>query len=267
MACDNPDELNPSDTGLGRLPTIPPADAPDKSGERKKHWLDYATFGVGILGLVGLGIYSYLTWGIVQQNKNTVTEMQRQTRVDERPWLKFDAPSSWNTVDGKPIVFLAGQPLQIPVMFTNYGKTAARQIRADFTVQVIPSGQELDVPEEDWIITNSPDPVPGRHITAIYPSQSAVIGVVNPGETISVTIGRTKIFGRESSVDPATEDEITRLGSGRAYVGVWGEIHYMDIFGIQHETKFCRAIPRTATMIKCAQYDDVDSNDGTKPPK
>jgi hypothetical protein len=48
--------------------SLPDADG-KKAEKPKKHWLDYATFGVEILGLAGLAIYACLTRGIYTETQ------------------------------------------------------------------------------------------------------------------------------------------------------------------------------------------------------
>jgi hypothetical protein len=247
-------------------PKMPPPNTDcGEAKECKKHWLDYATFGVEIFGLILVAIYATLTYGIFQQNKNTVTEMQLQTRIDERPWVKFSAPDNWETVSGRAVAIKAGQPIQVPIQFTNYGKTASRQNIASMTEEIVPVGQEPEIPEDSWTLSDNPNAPPGQRLMAVYPSQTLRIGVINPGEPIDLSVSRVKLTGRDFSIDPPTQGEITKLISGQAYIAVWGIVRYGDIFGTPHETKFCRAIPKSATLPKCADYNDVDSNNGTQP--
>jgi len=236
----------------------------------RKHWLDYATFIVGILGLVGLGVYAALTWGILRESKATVVEMQRQTRIDERPWLKVSSPEAFITSNGKPIPFAAGQPLQVPIEFTNYGKTAARKITTGISLGVLPTGEEPGIPDagETLTINTTTDAVvapPGKHLIAVYPSEITGAGILEPGENIRVTVSRVKISGGQVLIDPVSQEDVQKLSAGKAYIVLFGSISYLDIFGVQHETKFCQAIPREATLKKCATYNEVDSEDGTKP--
>jgi hypothetical protein len=124
-----------------------------KTSERQVHWTDYAMLTVQTLGLIGLVIYAGLTWGIFRENKQAVTEMQRQTRIDERPWVAFSAPESFDLKDGKPIAFVPGQKLQIPIVFTNYGKTAARKNQIAVSAAIVSMGQEPAMPDEAQTLT------------------------------------------------------------------------------------------------------------------
>jgi hypothetical protein len=235
-----------------------------KTRRPRLRWIDYATLVIQSLGLVGLGIYATVTWEIYRENIETVTEMQRQTRIDERPWVKFAAPTGFDLKNGKPSPIVAGRPLQVPIEFRNYGKTAARKIRAGISVEVVPTGQEPVMPGDNETVTMDPNTgPPGSRITAIYPAQMAGTGVIEPGESIDISVSRQKLIANQSVDDAASEEEVTSLSAGRAYVVVWGEFYYADIFGIQHETKFCQAIPAQNTLQKCANYNDVDSEDGT----
>jgi len=53
------------------------------------------------------------------------------------------------------------------------------------------------------------------------------------------------------------------LHSGKAYVVVFGEIYYDDVFGTkQHWTHFAYGIPqyRDYSAPECAEYNSVDNN-------
>jgi hypothetical protein len=243
-----------------------PAESTSKKSHKnqRKHWLDYATFGVESLGFVGLCIYASLTWGIFRANRATVVEMQRQTRIDERPWVAFSAPDSFDLISGRPIAFAPGKKLQVPIVFTNYGKTAARKNQLAVSTTILPLGEEPALPDDSQMLTplGASGP-PGEHVVAVYPMSMLSIGSVAPSETVNLFVSRPKFNGGQALDDPLTQDEAARLAQGQAYIAVWGRFSYSDIFGIQHETRFCRAIPRAATLPKCANYNDVDGEDGT----
>jgi hypothetical protein len=230
----------------------------------KKHWLDYATFVVEFLGLLGLCIYATLTCGLLRESKATVLEMQRQTRIDERPWIAFTAPSGFDVKNDLPVAFFAGRSLQLPIEFTNYGKTAAVKNRAEIAMSIVPMGQEPVVPDDKQTLSEMGENGPsGEHIVAVYPIEITGMGVLDPGAKTDLNISRPKITSSAAVDDPLTQDEANRLGKGQAYIAVWGRFLYSDIFGVQHVTRFCRAIPTRATLPKCANFNYVDSNDGT----
>jgi len=234
-----------------------PVETVRKKSRKKqiKHWLDYATFIVSSLGLVGLVVYASLTWGIFRESKATVVQMQRQTRIDERPWLKVSTPEEFKVNNGQPVPFKAGQPLQVPIEFTNYGKTAARKITTGISIEVFPIGEEPAIPDasETVTISTTTDAViapPGKHLLAVYPSEITGAGIIDPGENIKLTVSRVKLTGGQVLIDPLSEDDVQKLTTGKKYIVLFGNIVYSDIFGIQHETKFCQAIPREASSSK-----------------
>lgn len=243
----------------------PEESIPKKSRQnQRKHWLDYATFIVESFGFVGLCIYASLTWGIFRANRATVVEMQRQTRIDERPWIAFSAPDSFDMESGKPIAFAPGKKLQVPIVFTNYGKTAARKNQLAVSTTILPLGEEPALPDESQTLTPLGASWPtGEHVVAVYPMSMLGIGSVAPNETVNLFLSRPKFNGGQALDDPLTQDEVARLARGQAYIAVWGRFSYSDIFGVQHETRFCRAIPKSATLPKCANFNDVDGEDGT----
>ena len=143
----------------------------DESRRGRKHWLDYATFVLEILGLIGLFIYAALTYGIWCANKRvardthqSVVSADRNFRTDERAWLGFSI--------GGTIKFNVDQPFLIPTRTSNTGKTPAQNVHGSVVVGVFEKGESLNF-----------DYAPGHH-NASYSIESGTIfpnGLVDEG--------------------------------------------------------------------------------------
>jgi hypothetical protein len=106
-------------------PGMPPSTTNGKESNRcKKHWIEYATFGVEVLGLIGLVIYALLTYGIYCASKNSAdaaksaaNTAKNALEIQSRPWItvpdSLDVPSS-NPKAGWPNLIL-----------NNYGSSPA----------------------------------------------------------------------------------------------------------------------------------------------
>jgi len=101
-----------------------------KSCNTKKHWLDYATFVIEILGLFGLATYAVLTFGIWCANKTAAiaakgaNEASHQALIrSNRPWIGQSADPYF--ID-KPIVTLNSvQSAGVVFEMHNYGNSPA----------------------------------------------------------------------------------------------------------------------------------------------
>jgi cell division protein FtsL len=67
-----------------------------------------------------------------ERMKEDVEELQIQTRLDERPWLKFKFAG--------PIDVAIGQPLHVPIELFDFGKTAALNMRAAIVLEILDKG-------------------------------------------------------------------------------------------------------------------------------
>lgn len=214
------------------------ADKCCKSCKRKKHWLDYATFVVEILGLVGLVIYAILTYGIWCANKksaNAATEATKAAthamRVDQRAWVGFGEikPSSFTLKRDQPFV------IAIPVH--NVGKTPAKVMSAGINGGSTDRGQRQD----------------GDSIVA--PSMGPPTALLLPGESHDLKITSTFVI---------TQDMLNDL-QRTATIRIFGKATYTDIFGKDHWTRYCyNSAPYTSgeiTFKACVFYTGIDSEE------
>jgi Ca2+/Na+ antiporter len=231
-----------------KLEVPPPESQCCCSNHKQKHWIDYLTAFLELVGLVVLCLYAAYTIKIYYANqqaadsaKKTATEIQRQMRIDERPWLKiatFGEPGI--QMPGK---ILVGQPLKIPFEIKNLGKTAARQVQAGFLIQITPNGE-------------SP------HIKGVKPSDIFETGVIYPTASLKKQAVRVKMNSSGSvTVDLIMPEELREIRTGAAHVTFSGKVWYSDIFGVSHWTQFCAQFFVASTDSECSEFNDVDQND------
>src|ERR1019366_3549900 len=81
--------------------------------------------------------------------ENGVKETERQTRLDERPWVKAALVGEKPLPSDQPpsLTLNLGQDLQIPMEFTNLGKTAALDISAVVIIEVLPRSEGPHLPK------------------------------------------------------------------------------------------------------------------------
>lgn len=201
--------------------------------------------------------------------QNSVIEAQRQTRIDERPWIKFKL-RDWdlNSVPpkGAQLTLTANRPFVVPVEFVNIGKTTALNVEGGVIVKLVQMGQEPSMPTAKETVVMKGEPMPKGHgtprVRVIFPFES---GTVYPGEFASVDARRMKPIGNGKMADElVSQDEIAGFAQGRKYFVVWGEVHYSDIFGTRHWTRFCVAYPFVSE--RCSIFNDVDKIDAIQNP-
>jgi hypothetical protein len=203
-----------------------------ESCKANKHWLDYATFVIEILGLLGLAIYAFLTYGIWCANKKiakdthqSVVNADRSFKVDERAWVApiITAIRSEPAKKGNGTIFV--------VPFSNTGKTFALHVHAWINRTANPNqvGDDRNDPAAPWILL-APGGV-GNTSTADFP--------IAPSDVQSIKNGL------------------------RVYV--YGTIWYRDIFRKDqrdHWTQFCiYPGPDLKSFGPCDRHNEADETD------
>jgi hypothetical protein len=195
--------------------------------------------------------------GILQ---NQLAVAERQIRIDQRPWLKIiflgddpdHAKEAYNTTTQ-----VVGGPLKIPLRIVNAGKTPAFHIIGDFVIELVPVGEEPNIPRRR----------DGRKLAA----QRARTSIIYQGSGgfLDVPVKRIGNVGNGKLEEvPVSLEESHRIDSKTAYAVVWGRVRYSDAFGVSHWTKYCNAIMAGASYVdsnKCSNYGGMDNN--TDPPR
>ena len=129
---------------------LPPAiaeyyNAKNQSRKIKSRW-DQARFWLEVAGFIVLGLYVIATWRTLDQIKQqtpaiqgTLTEMQRATDIQERPWLSIEA------VPENGLIFVNGdQPvLKLKFSIRNVGHSIAKGIQVD--AKMFPSAASMPI--------------------------------------------------------------------------------------------------------------------------
>jgi len=255
-------------------------------GAFKKHPLffstnrDWIVVGVSVLGLLVSGLtiyllfrtvhYTRLQWQEANRTANaaicasrtaqeSLLTAQRQLVIDQRAWLKFS--------DDPATQFLKGQPISIPIHVTNIGKTPAEHLWWAIYTSFVPSGEEPDLPGKHI--------VPGDSIYKLDRSSARQTHILHeeyersllyPADHDDATATRLERVRENGAfrVQPAPllSPEWESFATGKSYIVVFGEVWYLDIFGVTHWTSFC--VSKTATggntSRKCVEYGKVDNN-------
>ncbi len=143
-----------------------------------------------------------------------------QSRLDQRAWVgpKFTAS----------IRIVAGEVGVSEVIITNTGRTPALNVwvKATNTVQGIDETPTFNYPER--------------------PTARPKFGAISPGDGQKIVV---------QSVGPVSADLVDQLRNKQRIFRYYGLIHYEDIFGGTHETKFCYSLREDmSTVYPCTTY-------------
>jgi hypothetical protein len=149
----NAADKNPSvDSGIPPIASPkmePPASHPcyKISCDKKSDGWDYAKLVAEFVGLGFLIVYTLFTAGMYCANRkaadaamiaakatqDSVKEAERTMRLDQRAWIHIGFTNN---------EFLLGQPIKVPMLIGNTGKTPARKVTGDMTVQLLKPTQD-----------------------------------------------------------------------------------------------------------------------------
>jgi hypothetical protein len=210
---------------------------------------------ISALTLIAVGVYAYfavLQWREMRSASaaawESVAEIQRQTRLDERPWIRAITPLA-----PSPIGFRAGEIIQFHVIVRALGKTPAEGIHGKLTAEIVREGEP---------------------VTLTYgPSIEMQSGIMFPTQEVPVSIGvYSAVADKRRDVvaesRPITKAEADLLRSGKAEVVIYGEFTFSDVFGTNHWYQFCvpqstrqeRTLKDWDAKQSCAKYNGTDNN-------
>ncbi|HZR29076.1 MAG TPA: hypothetical protein VFA71_09860 [Terriglobales bacterium] len=201
----------------------------------------------------------------------SVQTIQRQMRLDQRPWLKFElggqVVNDKNPNDIlKSVTFTEGQVPRVPVRFVNVGKTAARGVHGIIIFEIVPLGKDPNLPQRKkkymFLVAG---PIPTKLKAPVRAATPMKGGDIFPGMYSEIPIDRVHISADGRAVEgfPLGHQEALSLLSDKSYFSFYGELFYSDIFGVKHWTRFCymRTVSgASADSEKCAEFSDVDAN-------
>ncbi len=171
--------------------------------------------GLGLLQLLVIALPVWLLRSSVKRIEASAAAIQNNTMTEVRAFLNVTIaawlhPRTWRAGDVLPTLQIA-----------NSGKTPAKEVRARFEYELFETsthvhGMAVDGAKARW-------------------------GVVGSGEAIDVPV-----FG-----SPIPEEKWPALEAGSGHtLFVYGEVWYMDVFGVERKTAFCRHINwRNGAMV------------------
>lgn len=220
----------------------------------KKHWLDYVTVALEVVGLVVLSIYAAYTVGIYYAN-NTAAVAAAEAADKSASWTRNQAinifkdqrPRAWIKISDS-IHIEAGKPIKPDIQVFNYGKVPAitrTRIRFEAAPGVIEKFRDtLRNHPANFLV---PDKV-GTWKVLINPLE----GKRFPIETPNVVLSR---------------EDIAKLTAGTLDVAVYGRIFYTDLNNSagnernqEYQSSFCFYVMRDAsTFSACTNTYNPDT--------
>jgi hypothetical protein len=232
-------ELNP-DSGIYTPRTAerrPPKPEPKFRifGLRPYQW---ATLALSVATLGFLISYTQAAW-------KTVCEVERQTRLDERPWIRAITPLAL------PDHLSAGAVAHFPICVRSLGKTPAQDIDGKIAAEIVREDQSVSL--------------------AYGPSIEMKSGIMFPTQEQKVDVSPYTLVADKNVIAeprPVTKEEVSLLTSGRAEVFIYGEFTFSDVFGTNHWYRFCVAqSPKQERTQRdwgakqsCGKYNGTDNN-------
>ncbi len=194
---------------------------------------------------------------IAKASQDSVLAVQRQMRQDQRPWIKTDLgePGAdgkvrwWNRV---------GDPLNVPIRFTNTGKTPAKHVTAVIYVDILPKDQVPKLP-----IYGARKKLPTGATRSFLAGWKITTGRIFPGNHADDTVTKVEVVNGEMRRAILGVPQANDFAHGNSYLLMHGKIDYWDEFGTHHWSIFCSANfvdGGSANITKCANYADDDGN-------
>jgi len=191
----------------------------NKSCQKKKHWLDYVTFGLELLGLVVLCIYAAYTIKIYFANKKAAEAAEKAANaardsltVVQRAYVSIgEISGSRLGVSNNPnTIYLA-----VTFPWENAGYTPTRNMTTHISWYFYKHGLP-----KGW---SFPD------LWKVGQPHIPMGGVVSPRGKIGYTVG------------PITADDIRKIQLHKDRLFFWGWAKYRDVFDDtpEHVTQFC----------------------------
>ncbi|WP_041855369.1 hypothetical protein [Candidatus Korobacter versatilis] len=173
-------------------------------------------------------------------------------QIDQRAWLKvgfggIPIPESVIGTDVKRSFSLtSGQPIFVPVRFSNIGKTPLLRMKGTILVDLIPMGKEPDVPTRPLIdLGTAPTEEQWRGAEfnkadfKVRSTLQVTAAIIYPSDASEMSLPRTKISGHKFMTPPLSQAEALDFASDKNYLAIFGELHYLDVLGVEHWVKFC----------------------------
>src|ERR1017187_4478006 len=188
-------QILPARTKLEMPPAVTDGNKPK---EQKKHWLEYAKFGLEVLGFFVLCVYAYFTIQIYCANRKAADAAKSAADTAAaglRPWIKITSVELRGGIGPiKTLMFhwpLTGQAvppiLQFKVSVTNIGKSVAQD------VEVIPELFFGKFESDKWHRTGSLEQ--DRFCRSVMNRKAGDTRTIFPGDPFDWQMGVGGIIG------------------------------------------------------------------------
>jgi hypothetical protein len=187
--------------------------------------------------------------------KKSVETLQRQIRLDQRPWIKFDLGDGSDQFHWRTQV---GAPMQFPIRFTNTGKTPAKHVLASIYLKIIPKDTMPRLP-----VYPKGQEIPKGSIKEALVGFDIAAGRIFAGSHVNQTVGMAELVGGHAREKVLSVSDANDLVQKRSFLLMYGRIVYYDGFGTEHWSIFCNAAfidGSSANLPKCANFADDDNN-------
>jgi hypothetical protein len=237
--------------GTGGTSSQPTESHYDVTCHEKRDFWDWVKYGIEILGLVLLAIYTGYTIKMYRANnksanaadsaahsaRDSVDLTRKNARFDQRAWLGI----SFSTYH-----LVLNRPLGPVVHIVDTGRTAARNAHGNLVTVFL----RTDVPFRGFQSNHGTKIELGTMMQGV--PQDAVSWLVDPDAPINIK--------KAITITKPMQDAFT---SGRAYVMVYGTIEYDSVFGAHHWIKTCGTSNQVKFSVpkECVEYNDVDANE------
>ena len=160
--------------------------------------------------------------------KGQLDQMREEAQLASRPWIGV------NTV--KFGQFEPGMPVKCDVRFTNTGMTPGFYVKGRSHIAIRNTGFDL-----------------ARHAKLLEEAEHknpTSLGSMTPNSGLTLPCQTDR---------PVTQEQINEISSGQCTVYAFGRLIYSDIFGIEHNTRYCYLWnPRVGKATVHNQYDSMD---------
>jgi hypothetical protein len=192
-------------------------------------------FWIEILAVAAAIFYALITYRMWQ-------DTHRNFEIDERAWIKVAS-----NIPAQQVI-KEGTPIEGNVILENTGKSFAKQLYVDFCIVVVKNNQA-----PDFVYT--------------IPHAQNRIQILQPNDATTFLVRASETPTSEPEV--LTKSQVDDLLNGRAYLAIYGEGQYKDIFGELHWFRNCGwqtyYSQGNYTAFKCTTYNDT--GDGPLPPQ
>jgi hypothetical protein len=161
------------------------------------------------------------------------------SRREQRAWINISLGQiTWNE----------GEPIYAAITVANVGKTPAKNYFLHAVIRLVPNNLEAEEVLSSF-------PYQG------IPHFQSFAGIMTSGATHT---GTATSLDQNSNPRILSKEELSEMDTGKAFIVVYAEVKYQDIFGVDHWTRSCvyTKDPNVHAVYasKCAPYDDIDNN-------